>query len=134
MRRIVGEIGIHLEDEVVALTQSPLESSNVCGAEAHLVWPLEDIHPRLVLHDTIDDLASAVRRTIIDDENLEAIILLEDGTNEARDVLALVVRRNNDECPFSHLTKITLPRWVLARASSRVSCPSPDYSHSDENQ
>src|SRR5205085_1830492 len=102
MRRVMREVGVHLEHEIVAVLEPPAESSDICGAESHLARPLDDMQPRLMLHDIVDHVASAIRRTVVDDEDIEAIILFDDGTDKTRDVLALIVCRDNDEGPFSH--------------------------------
>ena len=45
----------------------------------------------------VRDLAGAVGRAVVDDEDLEPRILCEDGGHEAWKVVALVVRRDDDE-------------------------------------
>src|SRR3954470_3734225 len=123
----MGKIRVHLEDQVVVLLERPAKSSNVCSAEAHLTRPLEDVQPRLMLHDTFDEISGTVRRFVVDDENLESRVLLEDRSNQARDVLALVERRNYDEGSFSHPAKLT---GALGRsqASDRHLPHFPDFS------
>src|SRR4051812_25972519 len=66
------------------------------------------MQPRLMLDEILDDGAGSVRRSIVDYKNLDASVLLEGGSNEPRDVLALVVRRDDDKGSFSHPAKLTL--------------------------
>jgi hypothetical protein len=64
------------------------------------------MYPWFVLHHSFDQLTSPIGRTVVNDENIEPFILLKDGSDESRDVLALVVRRNYDKSSFSHLPKL----------------------------
>lgn len=113
---IMREIRVHLEHVVVAVFERPSESSNVCGAEAHLPWALDDMQPRLMLHDTVDDVASSVRRSIVYDENLEALVLVENGSNQARDVLTLIIGRYDYQRALGHSSTADVTELRVAAA------------------
>src|SRR5437660_9814861 len=70
--------------------------------------------------DGFDDVPCAVRRSVVDDEDLESRILLQHGENQARDVLALVVRGNDDQRAFGH-----------EASGCRDRAPAIDYEPSD---
>ena len=97
MRRIVREVGVHLEHEVVVALERPAKAGEVRGAQSHLSRALEDVHARVRRHDRVDDRRRAVRRPVVDDQDLESRILAQHRLDQPGDVLALVVRRDDDE-------------------------------------
>src|SRR6185437_11374394 len=50
---VVGEVSIHLDDDVIASSQGPLKASNVGGTKAQFTGAGEEMHlvPILVLHE-----------------------------------------------------------------------------------
>src|SRR5690606_32013974 len=47
MRRIVGEVRVHLEEVLVAALEAPAEALEVGGAEPELASPVEDVDARV---------------------------------------------------------------------------------------
>ena len=103
MSWIMAEIGVHLEDEIMPSRERKSKSSYVCGAKPHLLGALDDMYARLMHRDRFHDLTCPVRRAVVDDQDLEPFILLEDRSDETRDVFALIVGRDDNESSFSHL-------------------------------
>ena len=99
----MAEIGVHLEDEIISSRERPSKSSDICGAKPHLLRALDDMCARLMHRERFHDLTGAIRRAVVDDEDLETLILLENRSDETRDVFALVVGRDDNEGSFSHV-------------------------------
>src|SRR5690606_37388071 len=93
----VGEVRIHLEEVRVAAFEAPAEALEVRGAEPELAAPVEHVDPWVFCGEAVCDLAGAVRRCVVDDEDVEPRGLREDHGDETGQVLALVVGRNNDQ-------------------------------------
>ena len=97
MSGVVRKIGIHLEDERILARERPLEARQIGSPEPHLFCTVQRVHARIRNGDFIDDGASAIRRSVIDDQHAEPRVLRQHRLNDTRDIFALVVRRNDDE-------------------------------------
>ncbi len=76
----MGEVGIHLEDVVVAVFKGPLESGHVCRAQTKFAASLYKVQPLRVLGlEFFDLLACAVRRAVVDDEDVILALNAQDG-------------------------------------------------------
>ena len=93
----MAEVGIHLEDVVVLLRYSPLEACNVGSAQAEFPAAFDEVQPvgELVLLKSFYDVGGTVWRTVVDDEDVKAILQAEDGTDYLLNVLLFVVRRDD---------------------------------------
>jgi hypothetical protein len=60
---------------------------------------MQDVDARLRGGDLLGDLSGSVGRGVVDDEDLEAGVLRQNGWDQSGEVLALIVRRNHDEGP-----------------------------------
>ena len=72
---IVAEVGIHLENVVVAVFERPLEASDVGGAETQFPTTLQNeqtVGKFFLSHHILDNGGSPVRRTVVDNEDVEA--------------------------------------------------------------
>ena len=47
--RIVGQVGVHLEEPLVALGEPALEGVDIGGAQPELAGPVHHLDPRVVL-------------------------------------------------------------------------------------
>ena len=102
--RIVGEVGIHLEDIVIVALQRPAESGHVGRSKAELAAPFDQVQPlRELLLQVLDRSGGAVRRAVVDDQDVIAAFQVEDGPDDLGDVLDLVVGRDDDEFTFHDL-------------------------------
>ena len=97
MRRVVGEVGVHLEEHVVPALQTPSESRDVSGSESELPFTVYHVCACVCAGELLGDSSGSVRRGIIDDQYLEPWILREHQGNETWNVLRLVVGRDYDE-------------------------------------
>ena len=100
--RVVREIRVHLEHEAVVVFQRPGEAGEVGASQAVLRLPMQDVHARIAGGEFVGHRTGAVRRSVVDDEDVERRVLRQDRRNDLRQVLALVVRRYNDQRPFRH--------------------------------
>ena len=95
---IVREVGVHLEDVLVIALERPAEAGDVGGAQAHLPAPAgggERASSAAMM--LVDDLPRPVRRAVVDDQHVERRILREDRRNQAGNVVAFVVGRDDHE-------------------------------------
>ena len=95
------KVGVHLEDVFVVALQRPAESRQVRRAQPHLLRAMQRMHAIVACRDLVDDGAGAVRRAVIDHQHRESRILREHGIDDPGDVLALVVRGDDDQSTFA---------------------------------
>ena len=91
------EVGVHLEEAVVALLQALLECLHVGRAQAELARPVHHLDVIVLARDRVGDRAGPVGRVVIDDHQVR---FGERGTHrvdEARQVVLLVVSGGDDE-------------------------------------
>ena len=72
-RRVVGEVAVHLEHELGALGERPVEPGDVGRPEPFLALAVEDGHPVQLLSEPVGEVAGAVRRAVVDHEDAAAI-------------------------------------------------------------
>ena len=74
--RVVAEVGIHLEDEVVAMLQGPLEALDVGGAEAQFALALQNVKAagKLTGDEVLDNGSRAIRTSVVDDQDVEFLL------------------------------------------------------------
>ena len=60
------------------------------------------MHACVGSHHRIDNRTGAVRRAVVHDEDLQAVVLAEHTLDEPLDVLALIVCRDDDQGLLSH--------------------------------
>src|SRR3954464_12083102 len=98
----MGEIGIHLKNEIEGPVQSPTKSRQVGLSQAGLAGPVQHVNSRSGRGELVGQLASAVRRIVVYHEDFDARVLLQDGRHHERKVDPLVIGGNDDEDPLSH--------------------------------
>ena len=98
VRGIVGEVGIHLDDDVIASRQGPLKTSNIGGPEAQLAGAREEMHlgPILVLHQP-DLVLRTVLAMIIHKQDVNGGSGLKYGCDKDCNVVSLVIGGNNNQ-------------------------------------
>jgi hypothetical protein len=93
----VAEISVHLDDGHRArLVEHAPEAVAVGDPEPLLAGPVEDLDPRVGGRQLVGQLAGSVRGAVVDDEQVGLREGLEDGGRDGRQVLPLVVGRQND--------------------------------------
>ena len=68
--RVMGEVGVHLQDQRGAAGEGAPEAGDVGGAESFLAWPVQDADVLVALGQPLGDLPGAVGRTVIDDQDV----------------------------------------------------------------
>ena len=91
----MGEVGVHLADHAVAALQAPREAGAVGHPEAVLPGAVQDVHPWALGRQRVGQLAGAIGRRVVDDEQLEAGG--GEALDEAREGLRLAVGRDDDD-------------------------------------
>ncbi len=89
---IMGEIGVHLSDEIRIHRQRTLESGDVCRTKTSLLRAVNDLDaPGMCGRKRVRHVAGAIRRAIVDDQNGVARSLLEYAEHQRFDVRPLVI-------------------------------------------
>lgn len=93
---VMAEVGVHLEDVLVAALQRPFEAGDVGSAQAQLSFALHHEEPfgEFLLQGLYDG-SCAIGRTVFDDKDVEAMFQGENGTNDILNILPFVVGRDN---------------------------------------
>jgi hypothetical protein len=121
LRQIAGimrKICIHLQEQVVPAFEPPAEPGDVGRAEPELARPVDDVDPGILRDHPVDDVAGAVGRAVVDEEDGDLRDHGEDGGGDRRRVVALVVGRDDDERLRRHRSEPT-PRPHARNAESR---------------
>jgi DNA polymerase (family X) len=97
----VREVGVHSQDELGLLGESPSEARDVGGPEAVFGRTVENVYIGELGREPICDLAGPVRRRVVDHEHAPAELVREEhvseGPHDALQVLPLVVRGHADD-------------------------------------
>jgi DNA polymerase (family X) len=67
--RVVGEVAVHLSDQVCPLGQDAVEPREVRGPQSFLRGPVEDAHVLQLSREAIGHVAGAVRGAVVDHEH-----------------------------------------------------------------
>ena len=69
------EIGVHLEDKVIAVVDRPFESCDISRAETQLALAFDDVDASgILLHLLFDDGGGAVGRIVVDDKYVKVVL------------------------------------------------------------
>ena len=117
---MVGEVGVHLEEDAVApgIQQGFSEGRDHRGAAAALAVAQEQVDPPGILpHRLADGLGGAVRAAVVRHPDVEVRPKGQQLADEGDHVLPLVVGRHHHEHPARH----AISRRV-ARTASTTAC------------
>jgi len=92
----VGEVGIHLEYEIILSLQRPAKTGDVGGSEPKLLCPMDHMNPGVVGGNAIDDRSRTIWRAIVHYQDLERRILRQNRRDQSCNVEPLVIRRDYD--------------------------------------
>ena len=98
------EVGVHLDDVVIAMLQRPFEPGNVGGAEAQLASALHQMHTLGVLaNEFAHDGGSAVGRTVVNHKHVELVLGdFEHSLGDGTDVFLLVISGYDNDAIALH--------------------------------
>ena len=90
---VVAEVGIHLEDVVVALLDGPFEAADIGCAQSQLAFALYQMQPsrQLSPHHLLHHRGCAVGASVIDDEHVERLFKSRDRCDDGLYVLDFVI-------------------------------------------
>ena len=93
----MAEVAVHLDDVGVVALQRPAEAGDIGGAETLLARALQQVQ-RLGVFGLLlaYDGGSAVRRTVVDDEEMKSLRQGKDRIDHLRYVLTLIVGGYDD--------------------------------------
>ena len=92
------EVGVHLAEAREAEVQGDPEAIEVGRAEAQLArTPEQPDAVRVLLAERVHEVAGAIGRAVVDDEDGEVAGQAEDLAHDRLDVRRLVVRRDDDD-------------------------------------
>ena len=92
------EIGVHLENKIIFMLDSPFKTPDISGTQSQLPLTLHDKKTlRELLLQALHDSRRPIRRAIIDHQDMKHFLQPEHGTNDILNILLLVVCRNNDD-------------------------------------
>ncbi|KQR43791.1 hypothetical protein ASF82_09210 [Frigoribacterium sp. Leaf164] len=117
--RVVGAVGVHLDEGRVAALEPPGEAGQVRGAEAGLAGAVQHVHPGVAGGPRVGEVAGAVGRAVVDDENVDGGPAVEGAADDPVEVLSFVVGRDDDECVVHG---VVLPGRVGGSGSGRGRC------------
>ena len=102
-------VGVHLDHELGAVFQPHSERVLIGTPEPQLARTMQDSHRAIGTSKAIGQIAGAVRRCVVDDEDV--VPELADTRNDALQVLNLVVGGQNHQNPIGHFPNRTLRTW-----------------------
>ena len=104
----MGEVGVHLHHVARAVVERVAKAGQVGGADPVLLGAVQHLHPVALGGEPIGDLAGAVGRAVVDDQDLVGPIVgsrehLARGGRYRLDVLRLVVGGEDQPGNLKHV-------------------------------
>ena len=94
----MGEIGIHLEYELVMVEDSPLKAMDIRRPQPQLALPLfQEELAGILLLELPDNIGRPIRAAVIDHQHMIPLSQLKNGFQDLDNILLFVVRRYNDD-------------------------------------
>ena len=95
--RTMRSVRVHLEDERIVVGDGPPHAVHVGGCQPGLRGAVQDEEPLLPRAPLVDPLPRAIRRRVVNDEDVGRRKLSPDLVEDPRQRLHLVVGRDDDE-------------------------------------
>ena len=107
---VVAKVGIHLQDVVVVVLESPLEAGNVGCPQSLFTAAAEQEDPTRLLLRNLGNLGTgAVGRSIVHDEDVEGgIAQLQYRSRDGADILYLIIGRYDDQLTSHSLFSLSV--------------------------
>ena len=100
------EVGVHFEYEIVTVVDGILKPGDVSGTESEFTGTLNDENTAWVLcYFVFNDSSSTVRRVVVYNEDVKIMRKSDNGVDDSRRVLFLVVHWYNNKA-VAHKRKI----------------------------
>jgi hypothetical protein len=94
----MGEIGIHLENELVMVEDSPFKAMDIRRTQPQLALPLFDEElAGVFLLELPNDIGCPVRAAIIDYQHMIPLPKLKDGFQDLDNIFLFVIRGYDDD-------------------------------------
>src|SRR5829696_5152469 len=94
---LVGTVGVHLDEDVVVVVDSPLEAGQVRCAKTLLSQTVHDVDLVIGRCQGVSQLAGPIRRVVVSDQDVGVRNRLAGTGDDPVDVLRLVVGRDDDQ-------------------------------------
>ena len=95
--RIMRQVRVHRHQRVVSPAHREHHRKVMGGAEPELAGPMDDDQPLILRCDRIQEIAGAVRRIVVDDQDVRLRHRAPDVGDEALHIVPLVVSRREDQ-------------------------------------
>ena len=96
---VVREIGVHLEEAVVAFAQALIERLQIRRSQPELARAVHDSDVVVLGGDGVGQVTGAVGRSVVDDEDVGVGRGCAHPVQKAGEIVTLVVSRRDDESP-----------------------------------
>jgi hypothetical protein len=68
--RLVGAVGVHLDEHVVPALKCPAETGDVCGTQTLFAQPVQYMHSGIFGGNGVRQLSGTVRAVVIHDQDV----------------------------------------------------------------
>ena len=96
--RVVGKIGVHFEEIVIAAFQAPSKTGDIGRSQSQFACAFEEVE--FLVENALQvayDIRRAVRRAVVHDQYVKTLFQGEDRPDNRLDIFLFVVSRYNDE-------------------------------------
>jgi hypothetical protein len=98
----VREVRVHLDERLVVAFERPAIAGDVGGSQTHLPRAMHRVDALVPAGQLVDDAPGPVRRVVVHDQHVRRGHRGVDLREQLRDVLGLVVGRNDDQAARQH--------------------------------
>ena len=121
--RIVREVCIHLEHNIVPVGKRIAKPGHVRRAKAHFLCAFHHVNERILLRCTPGKRTGPVGGTVVDNKDLDPFGLAQHFREEPQDVLRFVVCRDDDENSRHVALSFMVVVWSEAARSGMPGAP-----------
>ena len=95
----MGQVGVHLDEDIEPALQAPCESRHVGRPETFLARPVKHRDPVVLGRQRVRHPPGAVGGVVVHHEDVENVALFQNPGHDARQVVAFIVGRHDHEYP-----------------------------------
>ncbi len=96
-RRVVGEVGVHLHDDVASTFHRPPEALPIGGTDPSFALTTNNVKVADLVDERLGEVRSAVGTGVVDDDDAAHRQCRTDAPHQVRHILRLVVRRHHHD-------------------------------------